>query len=804
VFGTSPPNESSQPRGNASPRFVPAWTLVPYGLDRGGSTIGSMPVNRTVRALSLLALLLLVLSTGISRLRTNDLFIHLVTGGIVLDEGAIPTTDRYSFTAPGARYVTHEWLAAAWYALGERLAGTAGVIVASKLIPGLAILAALLAALRATRAHPAIAVGVTTLALAVGRNRLTQDRPELLALVALLTLLWLLLRDAARRHAGRPDRLLYWAIPLTAVWANLHASFPLGLALVAAFFIAESLDALFRPGAPSRRARALALFGLSVAVALAVDALPPPSFARAAAIAIALTGALFALDGWAALFTGPSAPPPHGAPKHLLGLLAGMLAAIALNPQGVGIYLFPFEFTAAVNPVTERIGEWRPMLEMLPALNVSFEFGAYTLYLATWAIALSLAAARGTLARRDLGILLLFGLLPLRHIRWIGLFALVTAPALAATLTRAHAAPPALRSANPARALVVVAFAGAALALAYFASTQNVFGPLPFDPAFTATLTLGALAGACACGVAMSRARDTSRSTATVATICALLAVFAIAQGIPSRRGSDLHRGFQWRRLHEVGGTLESAAPAVAYLRDQRVSGRLLTEYSWAGYAIHQLWPQVTVFLDSRSEVYGPTLLTQLLDMKQNAPLAKRLLETHAVELILVESRGHPYNDRERHNAGILDTVEDNADWGLLYFDDGAILYGRRSAEHSSQLPPFLDGISPRKLTPRTLRRADPEAEGTLREAIRRAPGASLPRFALASLLEARGERGEARSLVEDAWRANARQPAAPELAARLAAQDGDRTATRLWLERTLRVAPQWKSARARLEALTP
>ena len=96
------------------------------------------------------------------------------------------------------------------------------------------------------------------------------------------------------------------------------------------------------------------------------------------------------------------------------------------------------------------------------------------------------------------------------------------------------------------------------------------------------------------------------------------------------------------------------------------------------------------------------------------------------------------------------------------------------------------------------------DAEATLREAIRRAPGASLPRFALASLLEARGERGEAQKLVEDAWRANARQPAAPELAARLASQAGDPSAARRWLERTLRVAPHWKSARARLEALAP
>ena len=111
----------------------------------------SFPSHRTLRVLSLLALVALALSAGLSRLRTNDLFIHLVTGGLILDEGRVPDVDRYSFTAPGARYVTHEWLAAAGYALGERAAGPVGAILASKTIPGLAILAALLAAFRQSR-----------------------------------------------------------------------------------------------------------------------------------------------------------------------------------------------------------------------------------------------------------------------------------------------------------------------------------------------------------------------------------------------------------------------------------------------------------------------------------------------------------------------------------------------------------------------------------------------------------------------------------------------------------------------------
>ena len=760
-----------------------------------------MPAHRTVRALSLLALLLLALSTGVSRLRTNDLFIHLVTGGIVLDELRIPTTDRYSFTAPGARYVTHEWLAATWYALGERAAGTLGVIFASKLIPSLAILAGLLAALRTRRVHPAIGVGVATAALAVARNRLTQDRPELLAIAALMALLWLLLRDQRLAREGQGDRAVYWAVPLTIFWANVHASFPLGIALVAAFAIAGWLDWWFRPDAPRRGGVAIGLLAATGAVAVGVSQLPPASFARPAALVLLAAGALFALDARVPVFERrPEAPTPRP-PVRLLPVLLAMLAAIALNPQGVAIYWFPFEFTAAVNPVTERIGEWRPLFEA-SFLAGSFEFSSYLAYLAVWATALALATARGALSRSDLGVLLLFGLLPLRHIRWMGMFALVTAPALAATLDRARQ--PARTKDRHAAGRRAAALPFVALALAAGWGVVQLALPGPWDARYDAAIALAALSGGVAVVVAASRTRRTEASTALATGLCALLAALAILQGVPGQRGNEHDRGLQWRRLQEVGGTLAVAAPAIAFLREQRITGKLLTEYSWAGYAIHQLWPGVTVFLDSRSEVYGNELLSLLLDMKHQRALATRALTEHGVELVLVESRAHPYDDRERYNAGILDTVAEDPRWGLLYFDDRASLYGHRGTGDDNALPAFLEDVDPRRLTPRTLARPDPRTEATLRKAVERAPGASLPRFALASLLSARGQREEAMLLLEDAWRANPTQPAAPELAARIAARADDDAATRVWLERTLEAAPHWRSARARFEALPP
>ncbi|MEE2665989.1 MAG: hypothetical protein VX681_17890 [Myxococcota bacterium] len=760
-----------------------------------------MPSSRTLRILSVLALAFLVLSAGLTRLRTNDLFIHLVTGGLILDEGRVPSVDRYSFTAPGARYVTHEWLAATWYALGERTAGPIGAIVASKVLPGLAVLAALLAAFRRTGVEPAIGVGVATAALAVARNRMTQDRPELIAIALLLALLWLLLRDRERALAGAPDRVVFWAAPLTALWANIHASFPLGIALVAAFALADRIDVLL--AARDRRAHIAASLGLatSLVVAAGLTALPPASFGLPLAAAVAAAGALLAAGAFAPLFAASAASPGPRYALQLLGVAASMLAMISLNPQGPAIYLFPFEFTAGVNTVTERVGEWRPLLEA-SFLHDSFELSAYLVYLALGSAALAIAAARGVLDRRDLGVLLLFGVLPLRHIRWMALFALLSAPAIAAMLSRARNTPPAAEPRSPARIATAGVFGAAALAALLGVASRNWLGPP--DPLFSGVLLLSVLAGTTAVAFAWVRSIEPRAALAAVSVLCALLALLGVVRGIPSRRGIDYQRGFQWSELDRVGGSLVPSAAPIEFLRDRRITGQLLTEYSWAGYAIYQLWPSVTVFLDSRSEVYGDELLDLIHDMRSNPDLARRALEQYAVDLVLVECRGYPYQDRLRLNAGILGAVSGDPAWGLLYFDDRSALYARREVDRPVELPAFLEGIDPRTLTPRTLARPSPEREAVLREATARTPRASFPRFALASLLHARGADDEALRELEIAWRANPRQPAAPALAGRLAEDAGDDRAARSWYRRTIEAAPAWKAIAVRLEALEP
>ena len=229
-------------------------------------------------------------------LDNNDIWIHLTTGGLILDEGAVPRTDRYSFTAAGNRYVAHEWLAAALYATAERSAGIPGVVVAAKLLPTLAIAAMLWAAVATTRAPWGLALPVFVLALTVLRQRVLA-RPELLALPLLLAMLALLWRDREALRAGRRTWGVYGLVPLEALWTNLHGSFPLGIVLVLVFAFADVVRRMLAPRdrtAQLARAAGVAC-GLAAAAWLAM--VEPPAFGLAAAAAVVAVTALFAVDG---------------------------------------------------------------------------------------------------------------------------------------------------------------------------------------------------------------------------------------------------------------------------------------------------------------------------------------------------------------------------------------------------------------------------------------------------------------------------------------------------------------------------
>lgn len=210
-----------------------------------------------------------------------DLWWHLEAGRGILAGGGPPRLESWSWTLSGAPWVDFEWLAQAGLAAAYRAGGFEGLVALKALAcAGAAWLVFRLVAQE--DGDPWAALLGALLALSAVRLR-AHARPEL----ATLLLLPLFLSAALRRRRG-PCAL--WPLaPLTALWANLHAGWPLGPAVLALAAVGRAWEArsprddaardLALWGAACAAASFLTPYGLDTHRVIVAHALRPPAAA---------------------------------------------------------------------------------------------------------------------------------------------------------------------------------------------------------------------------------------------------------------------------------------------------------------------------------------------------------------------------------------------------------------------------------------------------------------------------------------------------------------------------------------------
>lgn len=167
-------------------------------------------------------------------LNDGDTFWHIAAGRWMIAQAQVPPTDPFSFTLVGRPWVTHEWLSEVAMAASFLAAGWAGIMLLTGLAMG--ALTALTGGWLLRWLSPLSAM--VTLALGLGcvaPGLLARPHFLVLPVVALWTIALL-----TARAAGRSPSV--WLVPLMALWANLHASFIVGAALLAAFALETLLD----------------------------------------------------------------------------------------------------------------------------------------------------------------------------------------------------------------------------------------------------------------------------------------------------------------------------------------------------------------------------------------------------------------------------------------------------------------------------------------------------------------------------------------------------------------------------------
>lgn len=178
-------------------------------------------------------LLLLVLTwaafLALVPLNDNSFFTHLATGRIILDEGSVPSSDPYTYTARGEPWTVQSWLASAAYAGAEQLGGATGLrlLVLAVFLVSAALLWKLTSSVQSV--FPRLALLFVALVVATD---VWTERPYMVGFIG-LAMVWLALEG----------QLPGWVlVPYMWLWANTHGSFPMASVLCVAVLLGAVLD----------------------------------------------------------------------------------------------------------------------------------------------------------------------------------------------------------------------------------------------------------------------------------------------------------------------------------------------------------------------------------------------------------------------------------------------------------------------------------------------------------------------------------------------------------------------------------
>jgi len=200
----------------------------------------------------------LLLAVGERLLNDPDTYWHIAAGRWIWAHGTVPSTDPFSATMAGQKWIAHEWLAQLLLAGAYGALGAAGAVALTALAAA-ATLGILIRAL-ARVVRPSLALAAGALAFFLMASHMTA-RPHVLALPILV--LWAAGLVRARAEERRPSLSLLLFMVL---WANLHGGFVVGLGLAGALGVEAVL--LAPDGEARIRAiRGWALFLIGAALA---------------------------------------------------------------------------------------------------------------------------------------------------------------------------------------------------------------------------------------------------------------------------------------------------------------------------------------------------------------------------------------------------------------------------------------------------------------------------------------------------------------------------------------------------------
>jgi hypothetical protein len=249
---------------------------------------------------------------GLPLLADPDSHWHIAVGRWILDNGAVPTVDTYSYTFTGQPWIAKEWGSQVLLALAYEAGGWGGVVVLAA--AAFAVTSALLLRLLLQHLRPLPALMFTAAAFVMMTSHFLA-RPFVFAFPFMLWWVSGLIAAVEEKRAPKPILLLAMLF-----WANLHGGFTMGLLLGGAF----GLEALVNGADWAERKRifvAWAKFGVAAVLVACITPYGPRS--------ILVTFEIFGLGDALSLIDEWKSPDFQTQPLTELMLLVGLYLILA-------------------------------------------------------------------------------------------------------------------------------------------------------------------------------------------------------------------------------------------------------------------------------------------------------------------------------------------------------------------------------------------------------------------------------------------------------------------------------------------
>ena len=189
---------------------------------------------------------------------------HIRTGDYILDHHTVPYHDLYSFSKPGATWYAWEWLTDVLDSGLHRVAGLKGIVLFAAVLIAL-FSVTLVRRMVARQVHPFVALGIALLGVG-GASIHFLARPHLLTLLLLSISVWVIEEDRKR-----PSSWIWWLVPLTVVWTNLHGGFLALIVVLGLATVGTGIEAWFNFQGTIRDALRYAKLTLACAAASLVN-----------------------------------------------------------------------------------------------------------------------------------------------------------------------------------------------------------------------------------------------------------------------------------------------------------------------------------------------------------------------------------------------------------------------------------------------------------------------------------------------------------------------------------------------------